>query len=62
MGWAARANPVTAEDWKTRRLRRLCKLMPRDVVEKATLKMSDSDREITLLMLDELKPREKFDA
>ena len=56
MGWAARRNPLAREDSRTKRLRTLCKKMPRLVVMDALPKMRERDRLIVLKMLDEVQP------
>lgn len=56
MGWAARVNPRVDEIRRTRRLRELCKLVPRDIIEAQLSKLSESDQRIVLKMLDDTQP------
>ncbi len=56
MGWAARSNPRVKERWRTHRLRRLVRLLPREKVEEAMTQMSERDRVIVQRTLDAEQP------
>lgn len=56
MGWASRANPIAQEHPRTKRLRTLCKVMPRSVVMDLLPKLTEEDRLIVLAMLDDVQP------
>ncbi len=56
MGWAARLNPKASEHPRMRRLRNLCRVMPRMAVLDALPKMREADRLLVLQMLDEVQP------
>lgn len=58
MGWASRANPtvLSKEHPRTKRLRTLCRKLPREAVIAALPKMRVTDREIVWRILDEVQP------
>ncbi len=58
MGWAARRNPLAVEHPRMKRLRTLCRELPREVVLDASLQMSDADQAIVRRILDTVQPPE----